>query len=88
MLEINGWFMEQYEEDNSTKTNNPISGYIFSVAYKIMVRKGKKNKKKKHKNRKNKSTICEPHSLRILWKPVTKTTSDTSTNIIKTLTKH
>lgn len=46
MLEINGWFMEQYEEDNSTKTNNPISGYIFSVAYKIMVRKGKKNKKK------------------------------------------
>lgn len=86
MLEINGWFMEQYEEDNSTKTNNPISGYIFSVAYKIMVRKGKKNKKKTQEQ--NKSTICEPHSLRILWKPVTKTTSDTSTNIIKTLTKH
>lgn len=39
MLEINGWLMEQYEEDNSTKTNNPISGYIFSVAYKIMVKK-------------------------------------------------
>lgn len=49
MLEINGWLMEQYEEDNSTKTNNPISGYIFSVAYKIMVRKvgRKKNKTKK-----------------------------------------
>lgn len=42
MLEINGWLMEQYEEDNSTKTNNPISGYIFSVAYKIMVKKVEK----------------------------------------------
>lgn len=44
MLEINGWLMEQ---DNSTKTNNPISGYIFSVAYKIKVRKGKKKEQKK-----------------------------------------
>lgn len=88
MLEINGWLMEQYEEDNSTKTNNPISGYIFSVAYKIMVRKVGRKKNKTKKTRKNKSTICEPHSFRILWKPVTKTTSDTSTNIIKILTKH
>lgn len=44
MLEINGWLMEQ---DSSTKTNNPISGYIFSVAYKIKVRKGKKKEQKK-----------------------------------------
>lgn len=68
MLEINGWLMEQYEEDNSTKTNNQISGYIFFSGIQIMVRKGGRKKK----NRKNKSTICEPHSLRILWKPVTK----------------
>lgn len=52
MLEINGWLMEQYEEDNSTKTNNPISGYIFSVAYKIMVRKGGRKKKEIKKKKK------------------------------------
>lgn len=52
MLEINGWLMEQYEEDNSTKTNNPISGYIFSVAYKIMVRKVGRKKNKKQKKQK------------------------------------
>lgn len=48
MLEINGWLMEQYEEDNSTKTNNQISGYIFFSGIQIMVRKrGKKKKEQK-----------------------------------------
>lgn len=49
MLEINGWLMEQYEEDNSTKTNNQISGYIFFSGIQIMVRKGGRRKKRTEK---------------------------------------
>lgn len=63
MLEINGWLMEQYEEDNSTKTNNPISGYIFSVAYKIMVRKvGRKKTKQKKTEKINPPYVNLTHS--------------------------